>query len=72
MSPDPPMLPFLGANPPGLRGKEVISLDDEITEWRRLALGPEAAEPPPLPGIFCWGTMSPPRGTLYSGPEVGI
>ena len=70
MSPDPPMLPFLAcANPPGLRGKEVISLEDEITEGRR---PPGAAALPPPPGIFCWGTMSPPRGTLYSGPEVGI
>lgn len=57
MSPDPPMLPFLAE--PGLRGNEVISLLEDMTECRR--------PPPDLEG-----TMRPPRGTLYKGPEVGM
>lgn len=62
MSPEPPMLPFFCEDAmPGLRGKEVISFDEEMTECLRT---PEAA----LPG----GTMRPARGTLYNGPEVGI
>ena len=53
MSPEPPVLPFFVE--PAFSGKEVISLEDEITECR-LA---------PIDELFvCAGTMRPALGTL--------
>ena len=53
MSPEPPVLPFFVE--PAFNGKEVISLDDEITECRRA---------PTVEPFVCAGTMRPALGTL--------
>ena len=63
-SPEPPELPFFKDEPPapGLRGNEVISFDEEMTECRRVVF------------FGGGGTIKPDREILVVnwGPEVGM